>query len=45
VQSVLVLESKKKADMKSESDLFKVLVTEPASEDVLRSCAELGFPT
>lgn len=45
VQSVLVLESKKKADMKSESDLFKVLVTEPASETVLRSCAELGFPT
>ncbi|GAA3841051.1 ABC transporter substrate-binding protein [[Pseudomonas] carboxydohydrogena] len=45
VQSVLVLESKKKADMKSDLDLFKILATEPASESVLRSCAELGFPT
>jgi branched-chain amino acid transport system substrate-binding protein len=45
VQSVLVLESKKKAEMKSDLDLFKILATEPASEGVLRSCAELGFPT
>ncbi|EFI51266.1 ABC transporter substrate-binding protein [Afipia sp. 1NLS2] len=45
VQSVLVLESKKKAEMKSDLDLFKILATEPASESVLRSCAELGFPT
>ena len=45
VQSVLVLESKKKADMKSEADLFKILSIEPASEAVLRSCTELGFPT
>lgn len=45
VQSVLVLESKKKADMKSDLDLFRILATEPASESVLRSCAELGFPT
>lgn len=45
VQSVLVLESKKKADMKSDSDLFKILAIEPASESMLRSCAELGFPT
>lgn len=44
MQSVLVLESKKKADMKSESDLFSVVATEPASETVLRTCAELGFP-
>ncbi|WP_293812753.1 ABC transporter substrate-binding protein [uncultured Bosea sp.] len=44
VQSVLVLESKKKAEMKNEADLFKVLATEPASETILRSCAELGFP-
>ncbi|MDX3806733.1 ABC transporter substrate-binding protein [Bosea thiooxidans] len=44
VQSVLVLESKKKAEMKNEADLFKVLATEPASETILRSCSELGFP-
>jgi len=45
VQSVLVLESKKSSDMKSKDDLFKVVTAEPASEAVLRSCAELGFPT
>jgi branched-chain amino acid transport system substrate-binding protein len=45
VQSVLVLESKKKVDMKSEADLFKILTIEPGSESLLRSCAELGFPT
>jgi len=45
VQSVLVLESKKKAEMKSDLDFFKILATEPASESVLRSCAELGLPT
>lgn len=44
VQSVLVLESKKKAEMKNDADLFKVLATEPASEAILRSCSELGFP-
>jgi len=44
VQSVLVLESKKKAEMKNEADLFKVLATEAASETLLRSCSELGFP-
>jgi branched-chain amino acid transport system substrate-binding protein len=44
VQSVLVLESKKKADMKSEADLFNILAIEPASETMLRTCAELGFP-
>jgi len=43
VQSVLVLESKGKADMASEADLFKILANEPASESVLRSCSELGF--
>jgi len=45
VQSVLVLESKKKAEMKGSDDLFKIVTVEPASEAVLRSCAELGFPT
>jgi branched-chain amino acid transport system substrate-binding protein len=44
VQSVLVVESKKQADMKSDVDLFQVVAIEPASEDVLRSCTELGFP-
>ena len=45
VQSVLVLESQKKADMKSDADLFKVVANEPASEKVLRGCTELGFPS
>ncbi|OYU92237.1 MAG: ABC transporter substrate-binding protein [Bradyrhizobiaceae bacterium PARB1] len=45
VQSVLVLESKKKADMKSDSDLFSIVANEAPSEQVLRTCAELGFPT
>lgn len=45
VQSVLVLESKKKSEMKSDADLFKVLTSEAPSEDVLRSCADLGFRT
>ena len=44
VQSVLVLESKGKAAMKNDSDMFKVLASEPASETMLRSCTELGFP-
>lgn len=44
VQSVLVLESKKKADMKSDSDLFSVVANDAPSETVLRSCTELGFP-
>ncbi|MBL8571143.1 MAG: ABC transporter substrate-binding protein [Phreatobacter sp.] len=44
MQSVLVLESKKRADMKGDADLFNVLATEPASEAMLRTCSELGFP-
>ncbi|MEW6641899.1 MAG: ABC transporter substrate-binding protein [Pseudomonadota bacterium] len=44
VQSVLVLESKKKADMKSDADLFRIVANDPPSEEVLRSCTELGFP-
>src|SRR5690606_5349063 len=44
VQSVLVLESKKKADMGGEADFFRVVATEPASESILRSCSELGLP-
>ncbi|MBX9587750.1 MAG: ABC transporter substrate-binding protein [Hyphomonadaceae bacterium] len=43
VQSVLVLESKKKADMKNDLDLFRVAATEQSGEAMLRTCAELGF--
>jgi branched-chain amino acid transport system substrate-binding protein len=45
VQAVLVLESKKKVDMANEQDLFAIIANDPGSEDMLRSCAELGFPT
>lgn len=45
VQSVLILESRKKSDMKSENDLFRILAIEPGSESMLRSCSELGLPT
>ena len=44
MQSVLVLELQKKADMKGDADLFKVVANEPASEKALRGCTELGFP-
>lgn len=44
VQSVLVLESKAKSAMKADNDMFKVVASEPASENILRSCSELGFP-
>lgn len=44
VQSVLVLESKKKSDMKSDVDLFRIVAIEPGLETMLRSCSELGFP-
>jgi branched-chain amino acid transport system substrate-binding protein len=30
--------------MKGDSDLFSIVANEPASENVLRSCTELGFP-
>ena len=43
IQSVLVLESKKKADMKSEADLFRIAAIEQNGDAMLRSCAELGF--
>lgn len=45
VQSVLVLRAKAKADMKGADDLFEIVANDPGSEDMLRSCAELGFPT
>lgn len=43
LQSVLVLKSKAQGDMKDDADLFEVVANEPASENVLRGCAELGF--
>jgi branched-chain amino acid transport system substrate-binding protein len=43
LQSVLVLKSKAAGDMKNEADLFEIVANEPASETVLRTCAELGF--
>jgi len=42
VQTVHIIESKSKADMKNDYDLFNILHTEPASESVLRSCDELS---
>jgi branched-chain amino acid transport system substrate-binding protein len=42
VQSVFVIESKAKADMKSDVDLFKILASEPGDPATLRSCEELG---
>lgn len=45
VQSVLVLRSKAKAKMASDIDLFEILENVPGSEQMLRSCGELGFPT
>ena len=45
IQSVLVLKSKAKAQMTSPVDLFDIIANEPGSEQMLRTCAELGFPT
>lgn len=45
VQSVLVLRSKAKAEMKSDVDLFDIVENVPGSEQMLRTCGELGFPT
>ena len=45
VQSVLVLESKKKSAMANDSDLFAIVANDAGSEDMLRSCSELGHAT
>jgi len=45
VQSVLVLESKKKSAMANDSDLFAILANDAGSDDMLRSCSELGHAT
>lgn len=42
VQSVFIIESKSEKDMANEYDVFDVVHTDEASEEVLRSCAELG---
>ncbi len=45
VQSVLVLESKKKADMKGDSDLFSIVANEPASRKTCCAAApNSAFP-
>lgn len=43
VQSVFVIESKKKSEMKGSADFFKILASDPGSEADLRSCQELGL--
>ena len=43
IQSVLVLELKKKADMENDVDFFKIAAIEQSGEAMLRNCAELGF--
>ena len=45
VQSVLVLESKKKSAMANDNDLFAILANDTGSDDMLRSCSELGHAT
>ncbi len=42
VQSVLVIESNPK-DASDPDNVFRLVHTEPASEKLLRSCAELGL--
>jgi branched-chain amino acid transport system substrate-binding protein len=45
VQPVLVLESKKKSAMANDNDLFAILANDTGSDDMLRSCSELGHAT
>jgi branched-chain amino acid transport system substrate-binding protein len=42
VQSVLVIESKGKAEMKGEYDVFNIATIEEGDESLLRTCEELG---
>jgi branched-chain amino acid transport system substrate-binding protein len=42
VQSVMIIESKDKGDMKNEFDVFRIVSTEPADEARLRTCEALG---
>lgn len=43
VQSVYIVESKPQAKMTNEYDVVEIVHIEPASEDALRSCDELGL--
>ena len=45
VQSVLVLESKKKSAMANDNDLFTIIASDAGTDDMLRSCSDLGHPT
>ncbi len=42
VQSVFIMRSKSESEMANEYDVFDIVHTDPASEEVLRSCTELG---
>jgi branched-chain amino acid transport system substrate-binding protein len=44
VQSVLVLESKKKAAMANDNDMFAIVANDAGTDGMLRSCSELGHP-
>ncbi len=44
VQSVLIVESKDKAQAANDQDIFKILAIETFDESKLRSCSELGHP-
>jgi branched-chain amino acid transport system substrate-binding protein len=43
VQSVLIVESKDRAQAANDQDIFRILATEAFDESKLRSCSELGF--
>jgi len=45
MQSVLVVQSKPESEMENEMDIFDVVATQPAEEQFLRSCGELGLKT
>jgi branched-chain amino acid transport system substrate-binding protein len=42
VQPVFVVESKPKAKMRNDNDVFEIVRVEKATEDNLRTCEELG---
>ena len=44
VQSVLIVESKDRAQAANDQDIFKILAVENFDESKLRSCTELGHP-
>ncbi|MCB5224937.1 MAG: ABC transporter substrate-binding protein [Candidatus Cloacimonetes bacterium] len=43
VQPILIISSKKESEMRNEFDVFDILEVQEGSEDVLRSCNELGL--